>query len=103
VLPLLRGTRPSLLCMLPAMAFEMDESRPIAFSGDDKLVELRGEFMRETDPAKKRKLAEAIQTRAFEVGTHVPLGEYRVPMAARKNISGFFVANGNLYWNIKKN
>jgi peptide/nickel transport system substrate-binding protein len=70
---------------------------------DDKLVELRGQFMREADPAKKKQLAQAIQARAFEVGTHVPLGEYRVPMAARKNISGFFVANGNLYWNIKKN
>ena len=70
---------------------------------DDKLVELRAQFMRETDEAKKKKLAEAVQTRAFEVGTHVPLGEYRAPMAARKNISGFFVSNGNLYWNLKKN
>ncbi len=24
------------------------------------------------------------------------------PMAARKNISGFFISNGNLYWNIRK-
>jgi len=80
-----------------------EQSGWFGWGKDDKLVELRGEFMRETDPAKKRKLAEAIQARAFEVGTHVPLGEYRVPMAARKNISGFFVANGNLYWNIKKN
>jgi hypothetical protein len=24
-------------------------------------------------------------------------------MAARKNISGFFVTNGNIYWNLKKN
>jgi peptide/nickel transport system substrate-binding protein len=59
--------------------------------------------MRETDEAKKKKLAEAVQARAFEVGTHAPLGEYRAPMAARKNISGFFVSNGNLYWNLKKN
>jgi len=70
---------------------------------DDRLVELRAQFMRETDPAQKKKLAEAIQTRAFEVGTHAPLGEYRAPMAARKNITGFFVSNGNLYWNLKKN
>jgi peptide/nickel transport system substrate-binding protein len=70
---------------------------------DDKLVELRNEFMRETDDAKKKKLADAIQARAFEVGTHVPLGEYVQPVAARKNITGFFVTNGNLYWNLKKN
>jgi hypothetical protein len=37
------------------------------------------------------------------VGTHAPLGEYDQPMAARKNISGFFVTNGNIYWNLKKN
>jgi peptide/nickel transport system permease protein len=24
------------------------------------------------------------------------------PMAARKNISGFFITNGNIYWNLKK-
>jgi hypothetical protein len=24
-------------------------------------------------------------------------------MAARKNISGFFITNGNIYWNLKKN
>jgi hypothetical protein len=24
-------------------------------------------------------------------------------MAATKNISGFFVTNGNIYWNLKKN
>jgi peptide/nickel transport system substrate-binding protein len=70
---------------------------------DDKLMEMRAQFMRETDPAKKKKMAEALQARAFEVGTHVPLGEYSQPMAARKNISGFFITNGNIYWNLKKN
>jgi hypothetical protein len=24
-------------------------------------------------------------------------------MAAGKNVSGFFITNGNLYWNLKKN
>ena len=51
----------------------------------------------------KKKLAEQIHTRAFEIGTHAPLGEYDQPMAARKNISGFFVTNNNIYWNLKKN
>jgi peptide/nickel transport system substrate-binding protein len=70
---------------------------------DDKLMAMRAEFMRETDAAKKKKLAEALQARAFEIGTHVPLGEFQTPMAARKNISGFFITNGNIYWNLKKN
>jgi peptide/nickel transport system substrate-binding protein len=70
---------------------------------DDKIIELRNQFMRATDDATKKKLANEIQARAFEVGTHVPLGEYSQPMAARKNISGFFITNGNMYWNLKKN
>ena len=40
---------------------------------------------------------------ASQVGTHAPLGEYSQPVAARKNISGFFIHNGNIYWNLKKN
>jgi peptide/nickel transport system substrate-binding protein len=32
---------------------------------DDKIVELRSQFMRELDEGKKKKLAEAIQVRAF--------------------------------------
>jgi peptide/nickel transport system substrate-binding protein len=70
---------------------------------DDKIQELRARFMRETDDAKKKKLAEEIQARAFEVATHVPLGEFDAPLAARKNISGHFRGTGNFYWNLKKN
>jgi peptide/nickel transport system substrate-binding protein len=67
------------------------------------MIELRNAFMRETDDAKKKKMAEVIQARAFEIATHVPLGEFRAPMAASRKVSGFFVSNGNLYWNLKKN
>jgi peptide/nickel transport system substrate-binding protein len=70
---------------------------------DDKLPALRDQFMRATDEGTKKKLADAIHTRAFEIGTHAPLGEYSQPVAARKNISGFFIHNGNIYWNLKKN
>jgi peptide/nickel transport system substrate-binding protein len=70
---------------------------------DEKIVELRNQFMRETDDAKKKKLAEAIQVRAFEVATHVPLGEFDAPLAARKNVTGLFHQTGNFYWNLKKN
>ncbi|MEY2953011.1 MAG: hypothetical protein RLZZ401_1098, partial [Pseudomonadota bacterium] len=70
---------------------------------DDKLLELRNQFMRATDESAKKKLADQIHARAFEVGTHAVLGEFDIPMAARKNVTGFFVTNGNLYWNLKKN
>jgi peptide/nickel transport system substrate-binding protein len=87
----------------PALDSRGEKSTWFGWATDEKLVDLRNQFMRATDDAGKKKLAEAIHVRAFEVATHVPLGEYQQPMAARKNISGFFVTNGNIYWNLKKN
>jgi peptide/nickel transport system substrate-binding protein len=87
----------------PTMDTRGEKSGWFGWASDDKLAELRNEFMRATDEATKKKLADQIHARAFEIGTHAPLGEYDQPMAARKNISGFFVTNGNLYWNLKKN
>ena len=80
-----------------------EKSGWFGWASDDKMMELRAAFMRVTDEAKKKKMAEVIQARAFEIATHAPLGEYVQPVAARKNISGFFITNGNLYWNLKKN
>src|SRR5918994_55707 len=69
---------------------------------DDQIEKLRDEFARATDEGKKKNLAEAIQARAFEIGTHAPLGEYVNPLAARKNISGWVIGPGDVYWNVKK-
>jgi peptide/nickel transport system substrate-binding protein len=80
-----------------------EQSGWFGWGKDDKIVELRNQFMRETDETKKKKLAEAIQARAFEVATHVPLGEFDAPLAARKNVTGLFRQTGNFYWNLKKN
>jgi peptide/nickel transport system substrate-binding protein len=87
----------------PTMDTRGEKSGWFGWASDDKLVTLRNEFMRATDEGVKKKLADQIHTRAFEVATHAPLGEYMQPMAAGKNISGFFITNGNIYWNIKKN
>jgi peptide/nickel transport system substrate-binding protein len=70
---------------------------------DDELEKLRDQFAREISDAKKKALAEDIQARAFEIGTHAPLGEYISPLAARKNVTGFVIGPGDFYWNLKKN
>ncbi len=80
-----------------------EKSTWFGWATDDKLVELRNQFMRATDDASKKKLADQMHARMFEIGTHVVLGEFQQPMAARKNVTGFFVTNGNIYWNLKKN
>jgi peptide/nickel transport system substrate-binding protein len=87
----------------PTMDTRGEKSGWFGWAQDDKMIEIRNQFMRATDEGVKKKLAEQLQTRAFEVATHAPLGEYMQPMAARKNISGFFITNGNIYWNLKKN
>ena len=87
----------------PTMDTRGEKSGWFGWAQDDKMIELRNQFMRATDEPIKKKLAEQIHIRAFEIGTHAPLGEYDQPMAAGKNVSGFFVINGNIYWNLKKN
>jgi peptide/nickel transport system substrate-binding protein len=70
---------------------------------DEQIEKLRDEFARATDEAKKKAIAEQIQVRAFEIGTHAPLGEYVNPLATRKNVTGWVIGTGDVYWNIKKN
>jgi peptide/nickel transport system substrate-binding protein len=69
---------------------------------DAQLEKLRDDFARATDEGKKKALAEAIQARAFEIGTHAPLGEYVNPLAARQNVSGWVIGPGDIYWNVRK-
>jgi peptide/nickel transport system substrate-binding protein len=69
---------------------------------DAELEKLRDDFARATDEGKKKALAEAIQTRAFEIGTHAPLGEYVNPLAARQSVSGWVIGPGDIYWNVRK-
>jgi peptide/nickel transport system substrate-binding protein len=69
---------------------------------DPELEKLRDDFARATEEPKKKALAEAIQARAFEIGTHAPLGEYINPIATRKNVTGWVIGPGDSYWNVKK-
>ena len=80
-----------------------DKAAWVGWVADPALEALRAKFLRETDAAKKRKLAEAVQARAFEIGTHAPIGEYRQPGAMRKSVSGIVTGPGNFYWNVRKN
>ena len=87
----------------PTMDTRGEASGWFGWAKDDKLIDLRAQFMRATEEPVKKKLADQIHARAYEIGTHAPLGEYMQPMAARKNISGFFITNMHIYWNLKKN
>ena len=70
---------------------------------DAELEKLRDQYARATTEADKKRIAEAVQVRATQVGTHAILGEYKNPAAVRKNISGVLKTAGSAYWNIQKN
>jgi len=70
---------------------------------DARLEELRSQFLRAGDEAGKKKLADQIQARAFEVATHAPVGEYIQPIGVRKTINGMNTSGlANIYWGIRK-
>ena len=86
----------------PMMDTRGDKSPWFGWGSDDKMVELRAQYLRALDLPTKKKLAEAIQVRAYETAQYVPLGEMDSPMATSKAISGVFISNLNVYWNVKK-
>jgi peptide/nickel transport system substrate-binding protein len=69
---------------------------------DQELERLRDTFARSDDDQERKKLAEQIQLRAMEIGTHVPVGEYQIPVAARRNLKGFVTGYFLVAWGIEK-
>jgi peptide/nickel transport system substrate-binding protein len=69
---------------------------------DEQIEKLRDAFARADDDAQRKRLAEQVQLRAMGVVTHVPLGEYNAPAAARKQIKGFVTGFFLVPWNIEK-
>ena len=88
----------------PMMGF-MNASCEKALPGwpcDAELEKLRASFLRAPDLAAQKQVAEEAQKRAIQVSTHIPLGEYTVPTAVRKNIDGIILAPAPVFWNMTK-
>jgi peptide/nickel transport system substrate-binding protein len=69
---------------------------------DDVTEKLRDQFARETDLGKQKEIAAAIQKRNTEVTTHLFLGQWYLPAAARKNIDGVLTTPAPVFWNVEK-
>jgi peptide/nickel transport system substrate-binding protein len=70
---------------------------------DEGIEKLRDDFARETDPVKQKAIAEAVQVREGQVVTHIPLGQWYLGAAMRKNVDGMLEAPAPLFWNIAIN
>jgi peptide/nickel transport system substrate-binding protein len=69
---------------------------------DEALVKMRAAFADETDEAKRKALAIAMQERVAENPTHIFLGQWYAPVALRKNITGNMESPVTVFWNIEK-
>jgi peptide/nickel transport system substrate-binding protein len=69
---------------------------------DDKIEELRTKWINATSPDERKKLADAIQLRAFEVVPYLPTGQWKPKTAFRKNLKGVLTAPAFLLWNVEK-
>jgi peptide/nickel transport system substrate-binding protein len=69
---------------------------------DPEIEKLRDAFSRESDAAKQKTIAEAVQRRVADYPTHIHLGQFYVPSAVRSNIEGILVAPVPVLWNVTK-
>ena len=69
---------------------------------DAEMEKLRDAYARETDPAKQKQIAEAVQVRDTQITTHLFLGQWYQPIAARKNVTGILTAPVPVFWNVEK-
>lgn len=69
---------------------------------DPELEEMRVQFVQaDSDEARKR-IAEQIQAHAYDTVNYIPLGEYRVPAAWSKQLSGMLHSPIPVFWNVSK-
>jgi peptide/nickel transport system substrate-binding protein len=78
------------------------EKGHFGWPSDDKIEELRGQWLKATTADERKKLAEAIQARAFEIVPYIPTGQYFPKTAYYKNIKGVIEAPAFLFWNVEK-
>jgi peptide/nickel transport system substrate-binding protein len=69
---------------------------------DPEMEKLRDAYSKETDPAKSKALATAVQARALETAQYGWLGQWYGPGAVRSNLSGWLKAPVPVLWNIEK-
>jgi peptide/nickel transport system substrate-binding protein len=69
---------------------------------DKDIESLRDAYALETDPDKRRQIADQAQARARDYPTYVQLGQFTVPSALRNNVVGLRQAPAITFWNVEK-
>ena len=88
----------------PAVHFGVSGAGPRAWFGwpDVPLLEkLVTDWVRATDQAKRKQLADEVQKVALSEVTYVPWGEWFQPTAFRKNVQGVLRFGAPIFWNVR--
>jgi peptide/nickel transport system substrate-binding protein len=73
------------------------------WADDPKIEAMRDEFARATNPEDQKKIAAEIQKDAYDQVLYVPLGQYTIPSAWRKSLTGVLDGPATpIFWNIDK-
>jgi peptide/nickel transport system substrate-binding protein len=69
---------------------------------DDKLEQLRNDWLDAPDLAAQKKICDDIQLRAFDLVPFIPTGQSFSPTAFRSNLSGFAKSPSPVFWGVKR-
>ncbi|HZS82476.1 MAG TPA: ABC transporter substrate-binding protein [Stellaceae bacterium] len=89
----------------PAVNFPVRANGDGAWFGwpkDDEIEKLRDEWFKAPDLAEQKRLAAEIQKRAYEIASYVPTGQFLIPTAYRKSLTGIIPAPVVFLWNVEK-
>jgi peptide/nickel transport system substrate-binding protein len=70
--------------------------------GDEKIEQLAQDWLHAPTQQARDAAADAFQARSFEMVPHVPLGQFQIRTARRKNLVGQIEATGAYFWNIRR-
>ena len=68
---------------------------------DPALEKMRVEFVTAKSDADRKAIAERIQKHAYDVGNYIPLGQYLLPSAWNKKVTGVLYSPVPLFWNVE--
>jgi peptide/nickel transport system substrate-binding protein len=73
------------------------------WADDPKIEAMRDEFARASNPEDQKKIATEIQKDAYDQVLYLPLGQYTIPSAWRKSLTGVLDGPATpIFWNIDK-
>jgi peptide/nickel transport system substrate-binding protein len=90
--------------MHPAVHFGVSGAGPGAWFGWPEIPQLEKlitEWVRATDQARRKALAEEVQKVALDEVAYVPWGEWFLPTAFRRNVQGIQKFIAPLFWNVQ--